>query len=108
MCLKNSYDTQFLFYLFSKPIIFVIIHVGSSIRQLLLGELKKKFKCISEAEDALGITIESYLLKKSPGLASLPGEFQYLRMSPSLSGHMKSLTNSQVSDLIVEGLMCLL
>lgn len=104
MCLKNSYDTQFLFYLFSKPIIFVIIHVGSSIRQLLLGELKKKFKCISEAEDALGITIESYLLKKS----SLPGEFQYLRMSPSLSGHMKSLTNSQVSDLIVEGLMCLL
>ena len=107
MCLKNSYDTQFLFYLFSKPIIFVIIHVGSSIRQLLLGELKKKFKCISEAEDALGITIESYLLKKSPGLASLPGEFQYLRLSPSLSGHMKSLTNSQVSDLIVEGLMCL-
>ena len=108
MCLKNSYMTHsFCFSIFSKPIIFVIIHVGSSIRQQLLGELKNKFKCIPEAEDALGITIESYLLKKSPGLASPPGEFQYLRLSHSLSGHMKSLTNSQVSDLIVEGLMCL-
>ena len=107
MCLKNSYMTHsFCFSIFSKPIIFVIIHVGSSIRQQVLGELKNKFKCISEAEDALGITIESYLLKKLPGSASSPGEFQYLRLSHSLSGHMKSLTNSQVSDLIVDGLMC--
>ena len=107
MCLKNSYMTHsFCFTIFSKPIIFLIIHVGSSIRQQVLGELKKKFKCISEAEDALGITLESYL-EKSPGLASPPGEFQYLRLSPSLSGHMKSLTTSQVSDLIVEGLMYL-
>lgn len=107
MCLKNSYMTHsFCFTIFSKPITFVIIHVGSSIRQQVLGELKKKFKCISGAEDALGITIESYL-EKSPGLASLPGEFQSLRLSPSLSGHMRSLTTSQVSDLIVEGLMYL-
>ena len=75
---------SFCFTIFSKPIIFVIIHVGSSNRQQVLGELKKKFKCISEAEDALGITIESYLLKKSPGFASPPGEFQYLRLSLSL------------------------
>ena len=58
MCLKNSYMTHsFCFTIFSKPIIFLIIHVGSSIRQQVLGELKKKFKCISEVEDALGITI---------------------------------------------------
>lgn len=92
---------SFCFTIFSKPIIFVIIRVGDSVRQQVLGELIKKFKCISEAEDALGITIESYL-QKSRGLASPPGEFQYLRLSPSLSGHMKSLTTSQVSDLTVE------
>ena len=85
MSLKNSYMThRFCFTIFSKPIIFVIIHVGSSLRQQVLGELKKKFQCISETEDALGITIESYLLKKSPGFASPPGEFQYLRLSLSL------------------------
>ena len=58
MCSKNSYMTHsFFFTIFSKPIIFLIIHVGSTIRQQVLGELKKKFKCISEVEDALGITI---------------------------------------------------
>lgn len=70
-------------------------------------ELKHKFKTVSEAEDALGITVESYL-EESPGCpAGLSGDSQQLSVSPALLGKMKSLAASQISDLVVEGLASL-
>ncbi|KAJ7373224.1 hypothetical protein OS493_012811 [Desmophyllum pertusum] len=75
---------------------------GSSIRQQVMCELKHKFKTVSEAEDALGITVESYM-EESPGRpAGLSDDSQQLSVSPALLGKMKSLAASQISDL--EGL----
>ena len=80
---------------------------GSSIRQQVMCELKHKFKTVSEAEDALGITVDSYL-EESPGRpAGLSDDSQQLSVSPALLGKMKSLAAKQVKDLVVEGLASL-
>ena len=68
-------------------------------------ELKQKYKTVSEAEDALGITVECYM-EESPGHPA-PAESQPLSVSPALLGKMKSLTGNQISDLVVEGLASL-
>ena len=68
-------------------------------------ELKRKCKTVSEAEDALGITVECYM-EESPG-HSAPEERQPLSVSPALLGKMKSLTANQICDLVVEGLASL-
>ena len=80
---------------------------GSSIRQQVLGELKRKFKTVLEAEDALGITVETYLEESPQRPADLSDESQQLSVSPALLGKMKSLAVSQISYLIVEGLASL-
>lgn len=77
----------------------------SSIRQQVMCELKRKYKTVSEAEDALGITVECYM-EESPG-HSAPEERQPLSVSPALLGKMKSLTANQICDLVVEGLASL-
>ena len=68
-------------------------------------ELKRKYKTVSEAEDALGITVECYM-EDSPG-HPVPAESQPLSVSPALLGKMKRLTGNQISDLVVEGLASL-
>ena len=70
-------------------------------------ELKRKFKTVSEAEDALGITVESYMEESPHHPASLPEEPQQLRVSPALLRKMECLAANQVSDLVVEGLASL-
>lgn len=70
-------------------------------------ELKRKYKTVAEAEDAVGITVEHYS-EESPGFsASSPDNSQRLSVSPVLLGKMKSLTSSQIIDLVVEGLAAL-
>ena len=62
---------------------------------------------MAEAEDAKGITVEHYL-EESPGRSALsPEDSQALSVSPALLGKMKSLTGSQIIDLVVEGLAAL-
>jgi len=68
-------------------------------------ELKQKYKTVSEAEDALGITVECYM-EESPGHPA-PADSQPLSVSPALLGKMKSLTGKQILDLVVEGLASL-
>ena len=80
---------------------------GSSIRQQVLGELKKKFATVTEAEDAMGITVESYIDGTPGGPANLPDELQQLHVSPALLGKMKSLSPNQIGDLVIEGLASL-
>jgi len=75
--------------------------IGRSIWQEVMRELKRKYKSVSEAEDALRITAECYL-KELPGHPA-PAERQPLSASPALLGKMKSLTGNQISDLVVEG-----
>lgn len=51
----------------------------------------------------MGIMVEHYL-EESPGYsASSPDYSQRLSVLPALLGKMKSLTSSQVIDLMVEG-----
>lgn len=70
-------------------------------------ELKRKFKTVTEAEDALGITVETYMEDSPERGASLPDVSEKLSVSPALIGKMNSLTHSQISDLIVEGMTTL-
>ena len=70
-------------------------------------ELKRKFKTVTEAEDVLGITVETYTEESPERAASLPDVSEKLSVSPALLGKMNSLTPSQISDLIVEGLTTL-
>ena len=79
---------------------------GSSIRQKVLGELRKTYKTVAEAEDALGLTIETYL-EDSPCAASGFNDTHQLNVSPALLGRMRSLTKSQICELVVEGLASL-
>ena len=80
---------------------------GSSIRQKVLGELKNKFATVTEAEDAMGITVESYVDGTPEGATNLPDELQQLHVSPALLRKMKTLSPSQIRDLVMEGLASL-
>ena len=58
--------------------------VGSSIRQHGMMDLKRKYK--TEAEHAMGITVEHYL-EESPGRSVFsPDDSQTLNMSAALLG----------------------
>ena len=73
----------------------------------MLGELKNKFATVTEAEDAMGITVESYVDGTPEGATNLPDELQQLHVSPALLGKMKTLSPSQIRDLVMEGLASL-
>ena len=79
--------------------------IGSSTQQQVMCELKREYKTVSGAEDALGIMVECYM-EESPGRPA-PAESQPLSVSPAFLGKMKSLTGNQILDLEVEGLASL-
>ena len=62
---------------------------------------------MTEAEDALGITVESYMEESPRNPASLPEKPQQPVVSPALLRKMESLTADQITDLVVEGLASL-
>ena len=67
---------------------------GSSLRQQVLGELNKNYKTVTEAKDALGLTLE-VCLEDSPCPASEWDDTHQLNVSPVLLRRMRSLTKSQ-------------
>ena len=97
------HDVGFIFHSYNVDI--SLTPIGSIIRQQVMCELKRKYKPVSGAEDALGVTVEPYM-EESPGHPA-PGDSQPLSVSPALFGKMRSLTASQISDLVVEGLVSL-
>ena len=69
--------------------------------------LKKKYKSVDEAEDARGISVESYINGSpviQPGTSS---DAAYLNVSPSVTGKLSCLTEKQLTDLILESLALL-
>ena len=73
----------------------------------MLGELKNKFATVTEAEDAMGITVESFVDGIAEVATNVPDELQQLHVSPALLGKMKTLSPNQIRDLVMEGLASL-
>ena len=56
----------------------------------MLGELQNKFATVTEAKDAMGITVESYGIPEGP--TNVPDEVQQLHVSPAFLGKMKTIS----------------
>ena len=69
-------------------------------RQHILCDIKKRFKTVEEAEDSLGLTLESYLDESNTSVAAKPPVT--LDISQSLIEKMGHMTPSQLKELIEE------
>ena len=69
-------------------------------RQHILCDIKKRFKTVEEAEDSLGLTLESYLDESNTSAAAKPPAT--LDISLSLIEKMGHMTPSQLKELIEE------
>ena len=59
---------------------------------------------MSEAEDAMGITVESYIGDSPGGAINLPDETDQFTVSPALLGKKKCLSPNQIAVVVLEGL----
>ena len=74
--------------------------VAAAVRQHIVCDIKKRFKTVEEAEDPLGLTLESYLDESNTSAAAKPPAT--LDISQSLIEKMGHMTPSQLKELIEE------
>ena len=78
----------------------------SSVRRHVFVDLKRKYKTVDAAEDAVGLTVEKYV-DGSPCQSSAHSNTDSLNLSSLLAGKLSCLTPAQLMDLILEGLLLL-
>ena len=81
-------------------LIFLVFPIAAAVRQHILCDIKKRFKTVEEAEDSLGLTLESYLDESNTSAAAKPPAT--LDISLSLIEKMGHMTPSQLKELIEE------
>ena len=74
---------------------------AAAVRQHILMDVKKKYKTIEEAEDALDLTLESYLEESEADMRATPSP-QALNVSQSLLDKLTFMTPSQLKALVKE------
>ena len=73
----------------------------AAVRQHILMDVKKKYKTIEEAEDALDLTLESYLEESEADMRTTPSP-QALNVSQSLLDKLTFMKPSQMKALVKE------
>lgn len=79
---------------------------ASAVRQHILTDLKQKFKTVDEAEDALGLSLETYVEDSTLTDQTAPSPAS-LNTSQTLLDKLHHLTSVQLKELIVQALQLL-
>ena len=77
---------------------------ASVIRQRVVNYMRRRFKCVEDAERSYGLDIEFYL-SDTPSIG-LQSQEPSLRLDPVFASTIKSLTQQQLQEAMLTGLAC--